>query len=305
MKVFSFHLDRHSSGCLRIVQLIALPIVLAVILTLRPAFAQSSNLSSGDSALSSGDSALGSSANTDMTDASDAPGDNLDQPPPAEPPIAPAPAYSSDPAAVTPADASGGATDSAASSSADSSSSDSSDSSAATSPATSSDGRSPADPAWTRADDRTVSGDDDSSNATLELPQVVDNNAAAAGAQGTADATTGDASDATQTANADRADTDTLGGIDDYQDQPETSVAGIYAVPVPVLVQPMVRAPSPYRPVPLAGNPALIGGTQFPPGFIIRQRVNSMNSAFAPTSPMLMPSRGVAAMPGGWWTRAR
>jgi hypothetical protein len=113
---------------------------------------------------------------------------------------------------------------------------------------------------------------------------------------------------------------DEVGSVDDYQDEQDDGVIGVYIAPPngpPVLNPPFSVGTfgnqSPAR-VPAQPN----NGPILPPGVGgIRPFAGGMNSAIMPTSPMFprgmpmgqgvspMAPRNSAPIPGGWWNRAR
>ncbi len=142
------------------------------------------------------------------------------------------------------------------------------------------------------------SGDEDSDNGNspskvLEVPQVVDPASAQPSAGAGQAARDGDSSSPDQ-----------VGSIDDYQDEDDTGIAGVYIAPLPR------GSLNPYgvgsfRQAPV--NPAFLPGyVPINPtgGMIARPRTNGMNAAIGPTSPMLPGPRSSMPIPGGWWNRA-
>jgi hypothetical protein len=129
----------------------------------------------------------------------------------------------------------------------------------------------------------------------LEVPQVVDPaNAQPSDAAGQA------------TRDGDSSSDDQVGSIDDYQDQEETGVVGVYIAPIPR------GGVNPYGINTGRVNPGL--NPPFVPGYfpmspsglnIALPSGNGMNTAVGPTSPMLPARRNMAPSPGGWWIRAR
>ena len=107
---------------------------------------------------------------------------------------------------------------------------------------------------------------------------------------------------------------DELGGLNDYQSQ-NAEVSGGYLIPVPVLVPVPVspgfagpRMGAPTQPAPGMGGVGPISPPFPPGGFGPTPPIVLRPGGFAgipSTSPMLTPPRGSAAIPGGWWTRAR
>jgi hypothetical protein len=93
---------------------------------------------------------------------------------------------------------------------------------------------------------------------------------------------------------------DQVGSIDDYQDEEDCAVMGIFIVPVPVRINPYgVRA---FRSVQAPLNPDF--GPRFVPGFmpmVPRPVAGGMNSAILPTSPMF--PRGPMRFSGGMFGR--
>jgi hypothetical protein len=152
---------------------------------------------------------------------------------------------------------------------------------------------------WDRDDAGEAGADNgDLTSKVLELPQVLD----------PADAKASNDGDGNQAAldGGAASSQDQLGSVDDYRDQVDSTVAGVYVAPVPV--RPMVTNPygvSVYRMSRMPVNPRNI--PMYPRGtVIIRPGANGMNSAIGTTSPMLTPPHRSMALPGGgWWTRTR
>ena len=273
-------------------------LALAIALMVSPAFAQSDDPSLSDPAMTDHATAVVDDAGSGGA-ALAAPADDLATPPPSEPPVASAPSYGGDPPAE-PDDGSGSAADSTAP---DYSSGPPSE----VDPSASSGAGAAAHAGWIRTDDSSESDGSDSADSVLELPQVVDRNSADGNAPNNPAAAPGDAA---QTANAGDdgdadtdldADADSGGAFDQYQAQ--VNAAGpIYIQPV--LIQPQIVIPYGYQPTPWNMNPNRMNRVPMPGGYNFRPRINSMNGAFAPTGPLLMPARG-PSLPGGWWTRAR
>ena len=143
----------------------------------------------------------------------------------------------------------------------------------------------------------------------LEIPQSVDpNEAAAPESKSPAQASNGGEGDESAQV------PDELGGLNDYQSQ-NAEVSGGYLIPVPVLVPvpvgPGFAGPRMGAPTQLAPGMGGVGpiSPPFPPGgFRPTPPIILRPGGFAgipSTSPMLTPPRGSAAIPGGWWTRAR
>jgi hypothetical protein len=143
----------------------------------------------------------------------------------------------------------------------------------------------------------------------LEIPQSVDpNEAAAPESNSPAQASNGGQGDESAQA------PDELGGLNDYQSQ-NAEVSGGYLIPVPVLVPVPVspgfagpRMGVPRQPAPGMGGVGPISPPFPPGGFRPTPPIVLRPGGFAgipSTSPMLTPPRGSAAIPGGWWTRAR
>ncbi|MBF6558867.1 MAG: hypothetical protein IVW56_01155 [Candidatus Binataceae bacterium] len=272
-------------------------LALTIALMVRPALAQSDDPSLSDPAMTDraaavvGDADYGSAALA-------APADDLATPPPSEPPVASAPSYASDPPAGS--DGSASAADATAP---DSSSGPPSE----VDPSASSDASAAAHSGWIRTDDSSAYDGSDAADSVLELPQVVDTNPADGNAPNNPAAAPGDAA---QTANAGDdgdadtdmdADADSGDAIDQYQAQ--VNAAGpIYIQPV--LIQPQIVVPYGFRPVPQNMHPGWMNRMPMAGGYNFRPRINSMNGAFTPTSPMLMPARG-PSLPGAWGRRAR
>lgn len=154
---------------------------------------------------------------------------------------------------------------------------------------------------WNRLDDGDAGADDgDSPSKVLELPQVVD--------PANAEASNGAASGGEQAASDGGAASsqDQLGSVDDYQDQVDTTVTGVYIAPLPT--RPMAINPYGVGVYPMNRMPVNPGYMpMYPPGTIIlRPGARGMNAAIVPTSPMLTPPHRSMALPGGgWWTRTR
>jgi hypothetical protein len=143
----------------------------------------------------------------------------------------------------------------------------------------------------------------------LEIPQSVDPNQAAAP----------ESNSPAQASNNGQGDEsaqepDELGGLNDYQSQ-NVEVSGVYLIPVPVPVPVPVgpgfagpRMGVQTQPAPGMGGVGPISPPFPPGGFRPTPPTVLRPGGFAgipSTSPMLAPPRGSAAMPGGWWTRAR
>jgi len=154
---------------------------------------------------------------------------------------------------------------------------------------------------WDRLDDGDAGADEGNPpSKVLELPQVLD--------PANAEASTGADSGGEQAARDDGASSsqDQVGSVDDYQDQVDSTIAGVYIAPVPT--RPMVMNPYGVGVYPMNRTPVNPGYMpMYPPGpIIIRPGASGMNAAIGPTSPMLTPPRGSRALPGGgWWTRTR
>jgi hypothetical protein len=164
---------------------------------------------------------------------------------------------------------------------------------------------------WDRVGD-TETGDEseESGDKVLEVPQAVPSPDVSSGNGGNQSAQGNDA-----------APPDEVGSVDDYQDEQDMGVMGVYVVPVPtgppVLNPPFragtfgtTRAPAnpPYQ---QSGVPTFrLGASGIPFAGV-------MNSAIMPTSPMYprgipmtqgfspMVQHNSAPIPGGWWNRAR
>jgi len=282
-------------------------LALAIALMVRPAFAQSDDPSLSDPAMTDHAAAVVDDADYGGA-ALAAPAADLATPPPSEPPVASAPSYASDPSAGSD-DGSGSAADSTAPdfSPGPSSGVDPSAAMPSSDLSASSDASAAAHSGWIRTYDSSESDGSDSADSVLELPQVVDRNSTDGNAPNNPAAAPGDAG---QTANAGddgdadtdiEADADSGDAIGQYQAQ--VNAAGpIYIQPV--LIQPQIVVPYGFRPAPRNMNPAWMNRVPMPGGYNFRPRINSMNGAFTPTSPLLMPARG-PSLPGGWWTRAR
>ena len=143
----------------------------------------------------------------------------------------------------------------------------------------------------------------------LEIPQSVDpNQVAAPESKSPAQASNDGQGDESAQA------PDELGGLNDYQSQ-NAEVSGPYLIPVPVLVPVPVspgfagpRMGAPTQPAPGMGGVGPISPPFPPGGFRPTPPIILRPGGFAgipSTSPMLTPPRGSAAIPGGWWTRAR
>src|SRR5216683_1915533 len=141
----------------------------------------------------------------------------------------------------------------------------------------------------------------------LEIPQSVDpKQAAAPESKSPAQASNDGQSDESAQA------PDELGGLNDYQSQ-NAEVSGPYLIPVPVLVPVPVSPGFAGRQMGAQPAPGMGGvgpiSPPFPPGgFRPTPPIILRPGGFAgipSTSPMLTPPRGSAAIPGGWWTRAR
>jgi hypothetical protein len=296
-------------------------LALAMVLMMRPAFAQSDDPSLTDPAVPD----HATDAFDDAGDAARAaPSDDFATPPPSEPPVASAPSFAGDPPAASD-DGSASAADATASDSSSGSPSEVDPSAATPSsdPSASSGANGAAHSGWIRMDDRSVSDGSDSPDSVLELPQVVDKNSADGDAPNNSDAAPndpaaapgdaapGDAApgDAAQTANAGDdgdaetdADADSSDAIDQYEAQVNASGGPIYVEPA--LIQPQIIVPYGYRLAPRYANPGWMNRVPMAGGYNFRPRINSMNGAFTPTNPMLMRSGG-PSMPGGWMMRAR
>jgi hypothetical protein len=152
------------------------------------------------------------------------------------------------------------------------------------------------------------SGSGDSGDKVLEVPRALPPDASPASGNG-------------QSAQgSDSSPPDEVGSVDDYQDEQDDGVIGVYIAPPngpPVLNPPFSVGTfgnqSPAR-VPAQPN----NGPILPPGVGgIRPFAGGMNSAIMPTSPMYprgmpmgqgfspMVPRYSAPIPGGWWNRAR
>jgi hypothetical protein len=149
---------------------------------------------------------------------------------------------------------------------------------------------------------------DDPGNSVLEVPQAVPTDASPAGGNGQA-AQGGDSSPP-----------DEIGSVNDYQDQQDNTVIGVYITPSngpPVLNPPFSvgtfgASQAPRTPVQPNNGPMLPSGVGG-----IRPFAGGMNSAIMPTSPMYprgmpmvqsygpMVLHNSAPIPGGWWNRAR
>jgi len=139
---------------------------------------------------------------------------------------------------------------------------------------------------WVRSDD--VETDNSSPDQVLEVPQV----AAPANSDGNDQAAP----------NGDSAP-DQVGSVDDYQDEDDVNVSGIY------IQQGGVNAYG-YNPSLRNGrvNPAF--GPFYPRSnsssgpSMNRPGNNGMNTAIGSTSPMMPTPHSLSPMPGGWWNRA-
>ena len=165
---------------------------------------------------------------------------------------------------------------------------------------------------WDRVGDSesdSHSDSDDSGNSVLEVPQAVPTDASPAGGNGQS-AQGGDSSPP-----------DEIGSVNDYQDEQDNTVIGVYITPPngpPVLNPPSSvgtfgagrasKVPDQPNNGPILLRPG-VGG--------MRPFAGGMNSAIMPTSPMYprgmpmvqsnrpMVPRNSAPIPGGWWNRAR
>jgi len=150
----------------------------------------------------------------------------------------------------------------------------------------------------------------ESGDKVLEVPQAIPS----------PDVSSGDGGNQSVQGN-DAAPPDEVGSVDDYQDEQDMGVMGVYVVPVPTgppVLNPPFRAGTfgttqapanpPYR---QSGVPTFrLGASRIP-------FADGMNSAIMPTSPMYprgipvtqgfspMVQHNFAPIPGGWWNRAR
>jgi hypothetical protein len=141
---------------------------------------------------------------------------------------------------------------------------------------------------WVRSDD---TDSDDGASKVLEVPQVVD----PANAQPGKDQAAHD---------GDSSSEDQVGSVDDYQDEYDTEIAGVYIPYIPVVPG---GSPNPYG---YRSNPGL--NPSFGPSYapfspagsnIARPGAAGMNGAIGPTSPMF--PHNFAPIPGGWGFHAR
>jgi hypothetical protein len=147
----------------------------------------------------------------------------------------------------------------------------------------------PAAPDWDRVD-----GAEAGSNGSqvLELPQV-----------DPAQAKGGNDADAAQEGSEGGADaSDTVGSVDDYENQSAMTSVGVYVVPIPAGVGRNGIGLAPVAATPGIRLAPRIGA--IPPTGPIIVRPGGLGP-FPATSPMLTPPRGSRSIPGGWWTRAR
>lgn len=148
---------------------------------------------------------------------------------------------------------------------------------------------------WVRSGD-VATDNGNPQDQVLEVPQVVD----------PADTQPSDGADQAARDGASSSD-DQVGSINDYQDEEDIGVAGVYINQIPQ------GGPNPYGISSYRINPRLNPG--FAPGYVPanppRSNIallgrNGMNTAVGSTSPMLPTTHNMAPGPGGgWWTRAR
>jgi hypothetical protein len=162
---------------------------------------------------------------------------------------------------------------------------------AAAAASSASDGSAADNSGWVRSDDEDSGGPPDK---VLEVPQVVDpaDGQPSAGAGGQA------------APNGDSSSPDQVGSVDDYQDEQDGDIGGVYISPG--ALSPFGGGRFRANPGPL--NPAFGSANarinQFGPN-IARPGFNGMNTAIGSTSPMFPGPRNLSPMPGGWWNRSR